>query len=289
MRRCLTVIACSAGAALLGARVASAQGNGHGHAFGHYKSTVSAAAHASAVAGDAGIAGTGVRNFGSWLDDASVMEVGSGFVSFGFGFFKTPVYREIDLPSIDSAIAIHPRVQVGMSVPYYRAMVAGSQAVRGFGDVYLNTKIQLREPTTTQAGFGLIPMIEVLSVAPVEGGSRVTWALPASVELQRDGWRFYGTGGYFSRGAMFGSGAVELEISERAWVNGTLSHSYSIRHDDLSAALGLSKARTDLNGGFTFAFRPDVAIYTSLGRTISARDDNSATFMFNAGVSLGFK
>ena len=64
---------------------------------------------------------------------------------------------------------------------------------------------------------------------------------------------------------------------------------YSIRHDDLSAALGLKKARTDLNGGFTFAVRPDVAIYTSVGRTISARDDNSATVTFNAGVSLGFK
>ena len=30
-------------------------------------------------------------------------------------------------------------------------------------------------------------------------------------------------------------------------------------------------------------------IYTSVGRTISARDSNSASVMFNAGVSLGFK
>jgi hypothetical protein len=44
-----------------------------------------------------------------------------------------------------------------------------------------------------------------------------------------------------------------------------------------------------VNGGVTFALRPDAAIYTSLGRTISARDDNSATLMFSAGLSLGFK
>ena len=279
----------AAGAVLLVAAPASAQGNGRGNAFGHYKSTVSAASNPSSAAAEPGIAGTGVRNFGSWLDDASVMEVGTGVVSVGFGLFKTPVYREVDLPTIDSSLAVHRRVQVGMSVPYYRASMAGSPVGRGFGDVYLNAKIQLREPTATRAGFGIIPMVEVLSVAPPDGGSRVTWALPASVELPRNGWRLYGAGGYFSRGAVFGSGAVEIELTDRTWANGTISHSYSLKRDDLSAALGLNTSRTDVNGGVTFALRPDIAIYSSLGRTISARDDNSATLMFNAGVSLGFK
>lgn len=271
------------------AATAAAQGNGRGNAFGHYKSTVSAAANPSVAEVGSTISGTGVRNFGSWLDDASIMDVGSGFVSFGFGLFKTPVYREIDLPTIDSGVAIHRRVQLGMSVPYYRATVPGNAAMHGFGDMYLSAKIQLREPTATRPGFGIIPMVEVLSVQPLDGSSRVTWALPASVELQRRGWRFYGTGGYFSRGAMFGSGAVEVELSDRTWLNGAISQSYSLRHDDLSAALGLNKARTDVNGGLTFAVRPDFAIYGSVGRTISARDDNSAIIIFSTGVSLGFR
>jgi hypothetical protein len=289
MRRDALVVIATAAVLLPGARVASAQGNGHGNAFGHYKGAVSAASAPSTAPAGSSISGTGVRNFGSWLDDASVMDVGSGFVSVGVGVWKTPVYREIDLPTIDSGFAIHRRVQVGMSVPYYRATVAGSPVARGFGDVYLSAKVQLREPAAGRAGFGIVPMIEVLSVAPPDGSSRLTWALPASVELQRRGWRVYGTGGYFSRGAVFGSGAVEVELSDRAWLNGTLSHSYSIHHDDLSAALGLKKARTDANGGVTLAVRPDVAVYANIGRTISARDDNSATFMFNTGVSLGFK
>ena len=289
-RRPLAVASAAAVAALLcDARIASAQGNGRGNAFGRYKSTVSASTNPSSAIADSSIAGTGVRNFGSWLDDASVMETGTGFVSFGFGLFKTPVYREVDLPTIDSGVAIHRRVQIGMSVPYYRANVAGAPVGRGFGDMYLSAKIQLREPSGTRAGFGLIPMVEVLSVAPLDGGSRVTWALPASIELQRQGWRVYGSAGYFSRGAMFASGAVDVELSTRTSVNGAISQSYSIHHDDLSAALGLNKARTDVNGGITFALRPDIAIYTSVGRTISARDDNSATFTFNTGVSLGFK
>ena len=199
MKRAGTVVACIAFALLLGPRPAAAQGNGHGNAFGHYKSTVSAASTPPPGSAGPSIAGTGVRNFGSWLDDASVMEVGTGFVSVGFGIWKTPVYREVDLPTIDSAVAVHRRVQIGMSVPYYRATVGG------------------------------------------------------------------------------------------AALNGTISHSYSIHHDDLSAALGLRKGRTDANGGVTYAIRPDIAIYSSVGRTISARDDNSATFVFNAGVSLAFK
>jgi hypothetical protein len=268
MRR-LIVTGVAAAVLVCEARPAAAQGNGRGNAFGHYKSTVSAATHPSSEIAGSSIPGTGVRNFGSWLDDASVMETGTGFVTFGFGLFRTPVYREIDLPTIDSGIAIHRRVQIGMSVPYYRANVAGAPAARGFGDMYLSAKIQLREPTGTRAGFGIIPMIEVLSVDPPDGSSRVTWALPASIELQRQGWRVYGTAGYFSRGA--------------------ISQSYSVHHDDLSAALGLHKARTDVNGGFTFALRPDAAVYASVGRTISARDDNSATLMFSAGLSLGFR
>ena len=289
MRANWFVASIGAAVVLLDASAATAQGNGRGNAFGHYKSTVSAGSNPSTSVAEGSIPGTGVRNFGSWIDDASVMDVGSGFVSIGLGIFKTPVYREVDLPTVDSGVAVHRRVQLGMSVPYYSGTVAGTPVGRGFGDVYLSAKIQLREPKGSRAGFGIIPMIEVLSVAPPDGGSRVNWALPASIELQRRGWRMYGTAGYFSRGAMFASGAAEVELSDRAWLNGTISQSYSVRHDDLSAALGLHKARTDVNGGVTFAVRPDVAVYTSLGRTISARDDNSATVVFNAGLSLGFR
>jgi hypothetical protein len=155
--------------------------------------------------------------------------------------------------------------------------------------VYLNAKMQLRAPAAGRTGFGLIPMIEVLSVAPPDGSSRVHWALPLSVERQGSGWRVMGTGGYFSRGALFGAGALEIELSKKAWLTGSLSHSYSTRQDDLSAALGLHKARTDVSGGLTFAVRPDIAVYGSLGRTISASDANSASLIASAGISFGLK
>ena len=58
-----------------------------------------------------------MRNFGAWLDDASMQDPGRGFVTLGMGLFKTPVYREVDLPTIDSGVGITPRLQVGMTVP----------------------------------------------------------------------------------------------------------------------------------------------------------------------------
>jgi hypothetical protein len=272
-----------AGAVLLAAPV-FAQGNGHGNAFGHYNTTVSASTHDGS---HGTLAGSGVRNFGSWLDDATVQDPGGGFVSIGVGVFRTPVYREVDLPSIDSGFGVTRRLQVGMSVPFYHGGVPGDPVTRGFGDVYLTAKYQLRPPSEHRAGFAVIPMVEVLSVPPPSGGSRVQWALPASVERQFTHWRTMASGGWFSRGAVFGAGAVELELGKRAWATGALSHSYSTRQDDLSTALGFHRSRTDLSGGVTYALRPAVAVYGSAGRTISARDDNSATFIFSAGVSFG--
>ena len=280
--------------ALLGLAVvshtAAAQGNGHGNGFGHSKNPVTPAASPPQVdAQGTPIAGTGVRNFGSWLDDASIQDPGKGYVSVGLSVYKTPAYREIDLPTIDSGFAVNRRLQVGMSVPYYYANASGDPVAHGFGDLYLNAKYQLRAPSAKRAGFALIPMVEVLSVAPPSGGSRVQWALPVSVERHFQHWRAMGTGGYFSRGSLFGAGAIEFELSKRAWATGALSHSYSTRRDDLSTALGFQRSRTDVSGGVTYAVRPDVSVYGSLGRTISAQDSTSATLTASFGVSFGLK
>jgi hypothetical protein len=270
-------------------RPVAAQGNGHGNAYGHYHSTTTSAASSQGGSNSTPIPGTGVRNFGSWLDDASMQDPGRGFFSMGFGLFKTPVYREVDLPSIDSGFAVNRRLQVGMTVPYYYANAPGGPVAHDFGDAYLNAKYQLRAPSRRRTGVAIIPMVEVLSVAPPSGGSRLHWALPVSVERQFRGWRAMATGGYFSRGALFGAGAFEKKMSKRTWATGSLSHSYSTHRDDLSTALGFHRARTDVSGGVNYALRPDVSVYGNLGRTISARDDNSASVILSAGVSFGLK
>ena len=283
-RRNLTFTLCAFAAASL---PAAAQGNGHANASGHYKSTVTASTR-DASSHPPTISGTGVRNFGSWLDDATVQDPGDAFVSLGFGFYKTPVFREIDAPSIDSGFGVTSRLQVGMSVPYYYATVPGDATVHGLGDMYLSAKYQLRPPSATKTGVAVIPILEVLSVTPLTG-SRVQFALPVSIERQFTHWRAMGSAGWFSRGAVFGAGAAEMELSDKLWLTTGLSWSYSTHDDPLSTALGFHRGRVDVSGGLTRALRPDVAIYANVGRTISARDDNSASFIFSTGVSFGLK
>lgn len=292
-KRCVGAL--TAVVSLCVAASAAAQGNGNGYGKNKNKppvsstsSSTSSASGPSAAAEFGGtIPGTGIRNFGAWLDDASMIAPGQGYVSFGFGFWKMPGYREIDVPTIDAGFGLHKRVQVGASMPFYHASEPGGPMTRGFGTMYLNAKIQLRDPAKGGPGFSVTPAIEVLSAAPL-GGDRVSVALPVSIELQRTGWRAYGSTGYFSRGALFASGAVEKSLTERAWITGSITHAYSMDPDPLSVALGLSQTHTDVNGGAAFIVRDGIAAFGSIGRTISKKDANSAELMLSAGVSFSF-
>ena len=295
---------------LLGVIPAAAQGNGRGNAHGHNKrpsggssssgsssptSSNSAGGSVEAPEGNIEAAvvspeGTGVRAFGSWLDDASMMNPGSGYASFAVSYWRMPGFTEVDVPTFDAGIGLTPRVQVGASVPVYHAGEPGGPVARGLGDLQLTSKIQLRDPSAGggQIGFALSPMVEVRSSAPAPGSSRYGWAVPVSMELQRTGWRVYGSTGYFSRGALFASGALEYALTERTWLTGTLSQSHSIKRDDLSEALGLAKVRTDVGGGVTMLVTETIAVFGSVGRTLSTQDANRTDLSLVGGLSMSF-
>jgi hypothetical protein len=274
----LVLLACSTVAAAQG------KGAGHGHGNGNGRITGPSAAGAPELQ----LAGTGIRNFGSWLDDASVLPNGDGSLALSFGYWRTPGYHEFDIPVIDGGLGVSRRVQFGFSVPYYHANEPGGPVARGLGDIYLNTKVQLRDPGDRQIGFAVIPIVELLSNAPAPGEPRVNWAIPGSVEFRVGNWRAYGTAGYFSRGAIFASGAVEVALSNRAWMTGSISRSHSIDRDDVSGSMGLSQSRTDVSGGGTIALTPAVYVFATIGRTISRRDANSATVMLTTGLAFSF-
>jgi hypothetical protein len=287
--------ACAIALVLLATAPAVAQGNGNAYGKNKNKPPVTSSSSSGAGASgpsagaefDGSIPGSGVRNFGAWLDDASVVTPGQGFMSVGFGLWKMPGYREFDMPTVDAGVGIHKRVQVGASMPFYHASEPGGPISRGMGTVYMNAKIQLREATKGRAGFSVTPAIEALSEAPV-GGSRFSWALPVNLEVMGDGWRAYGSTGYFSRGALFASGAFEKALSERAWLTGSITHAYSMDPDPLSVALGLAQTHTDVSAGASIVVRDGIAAFGSLGRTISKKDANSAELAISGGVSFSF-
>ena len=272
------------------------QGKGQGNAFGHAKSTASAAPAAvtAAAAGAPGVPSaeiTGVRNFASWLDDASIIEPGSGMMSLSAGYWRMAGFSEVDVPSFDVGIGIARRVQAGASVPVYHASAIGGPVSRGIGDMYLNAKVQLREPAAGRGGrlgVALVPLVQVLSAEPALGESRVSWGLPVAIEVQRSGWRMYGSTGYFSRGALFASGAIELPLGDRAWITGTLTQSHSTKADAGADALGLPSNRTDISGGVSWAAANRIALFGSLGRTLSRSHPTDTHLFVTGGVAVNF-
>lgn len=288
-----STLACLVVSVLALPALAAAQGNSaFGHSHNGSRVTAPSSTGSSSPSSSASVASGGpsvdVRNFGTWLDDASVMGPGSGFVTLGFAYWRGAEFREFDFPMIDSGVAIHQRVQVGMSFPYYYAGPPGEPVARGIGNVYMTTKVQLRDPSSQPVGFAVTPMLEVLDSAPLTGGSRVNWALPANVEFRREGWRAFGSGGYFSRGALFASGAVEAALSDQVSLTASLSQMYSTKADELTAALGLPRGQTDVTGGLTVALNPKVAVFGTIGHTISNREINAGTLNLSSGVSFNF-
>jgi hypothetical protein len=295
----LTFASVLAAAVLAWPALAAAQGNsGFGHSHNGSRVTAPSSAPSttstsqSSSAGSVSTEGTSygvdVRNFGTWLDDASIMGPGSGFVTIGFAYWRGSAFREFDVPMVDSGVAVHDRVQVGISFPYYYAGQPGGPMAKGLGNVYMTTKVQLRDPASHSVGFAVTPMLEVLDSAPLAGGSRVNWALPANLEFRREGWRAFGSGGYFSRGALFASAAIEAALSDRAWMVGSLSQSYSTRADELTTALALPRGQTDVTGGLTVALTSKMAAYGTIGHTISHREINAGTLNLTGGVSFNF-
>ena len=267
----------------------AAQGNGHGHAYGQLNTTTSAPSSGGAAQVQPGVS-AGVRNFGAWLDDASLMTPGAGSLTLSFGLYRSPLFHEFDAPVADGGIGLTRRVQFGFSVPYYHVNEPGGPVFRGVGDMYLSSKVQLREPSAEHhgLGFAVTPVIAVLSSDPTETGRRFNWAAPVSVELQRDGWRAFGSAGYFSQGSLFASGALEVAASDRVTITGTLTQSHSTIADDPAATLVLSRTRTDVSGSAAYMLKPGVAVFGYVGRTISKQDANAASVVVSGGVSFNF-
>lgn len=239
----------------------------------------------------ASIPGTGIRHFGSWLDDASFLPKGKGWTTIGIGYWRSIDGHQWDVPSIDAGVAIDRRIHVGISTPYSRSSYGDGYTSSGFGDTYLSAKVGLIDPDQDGNTFGLavVPVLEVLSSGSViEGDRRVHWAVPVTVERRFESFRVYGAGGYFSRGSVFGSGAVEIPVNDRIVTTAVLSHSRSLKDDPLSDAMQLSKSRFDLNGSVMYVVSPLVTAFGTLGRTLSRTDANASTLAVSGGVSFGF-
>jgi hypothetical protein len=225
---------------------------------------------------------TGSRQFGSWLDDASV--VGEGQAWTALYWFRAG--HENDFPIVDATLGFAERAQIGMTVPFYRVYTPGGTVASGVGDVYLNAKVMLVDASANTSGFGLAvtPVVEIQG-DPVPGEARASWATPVSFELRREGYRVFGTGGYFSRGALIGGGAIEAPFTTHLVVTGALTFSRSVKEDELSDLLGVPRNRADLTAVAAYFVKPTIAVYAGTGRTLSGHP-TATTLLLTGGLSI---
>jgi hypothetical protein len=258
---------------------------GRGKALGRLKS-------GTPTAGTVAVAATTVPTssiqFGSWLDDASVLPPGEAWTALSFGYFRAAGHRQTGFPMLDASLGVARRVTLGVTVPYYRLHLPDGTGGGALGDIYVSSKIMLIDTARSSHGFGVAvsPMLEALA-EPEPNGNRYSWAAPVSVEWRADDYRVFGSAGFFSRGVFFSSGALEIPLTDRVAITGALTAARSLDTSPEEKALAISRNRTDISGVAAYFLTPSIGVFGGVGRTLGS-DPFGTSFMLVSGVSMTF-
>lgn len=263
---------------------ANAQGKGNGRAKVKGGSGPVTSGSAAPASSGSGIA---IRQFGAWLDDVSLLAPGDAWTSITFGHYRSFAGSQTDFPVVDAGFGITRRTQFGLTVPYYHARFNDGTSGGGFGDVFLSGKVLLVEPRDRSIGLAISPVVE-FSQDPVAGQSSVGWGAPIDIEAKLPGFRVFGSTGYFSRGAIFAAGALEIPVGDRVVATGGLTMMRSTNESPAADAIGLSKGRSDVTGSAAYFLSPSIALFASTGRTIGSGDGTGTNFMLTGGVSISY-
>jgi hypothetical protein len=266
--------------------VAPANAQGKGNSRGKVKSGSGPVTSGSAAPASSG-SGIAIRQFGAWLDDASLLAPGDAWTSITIGHYRSFAGSQTDFPVVDAGFGITRRAQFGLTVPYYHARFNDGTSVGGFGDVFLSGKVLLVEARERSIGLAVSPVLE-FSQDPLPGQSSVSWGAPLDIEARLPGFRVFGSTGYFSRGAVFAAGALEIPVGDRLVATGGLTMMRSTNESPAADAIGLSKSRSDITGSAAYFLAPSIALFASTGRTIGNADGTGTNFMLNGGVSFSF-
>ena len=269
---------------------AFAQGKSQGKGNGHASSPPSR----NVLAPPVEIAPAGGGAPFAWVDDATVLDPGAGSIGFAVVRFDGADVSEVDVPVVEAALGLAPRVQLAVTVPRVVAGVDDGSAAGGVGTTFVAAKVSVLDDPKRHFKIAVSPTLEILGAAVAaslnEGERRAQVGLPVSAEIDRGPLRVYGTGGFFSSGVRFAGAGAAMQASPHAIVS--LGFSRSWRPADVSDADGsiltAGSDRTEISGGIGYIVMPRVAVFASIGRTIATLDENGAGTTVSGGVSFSF-
>lgn len=225
------------------------------------------------------------RSFGVWLDDATLVSPGAAWITLAATGWSAPSGHGVDAPSFGLAAGLNSRAQLSITVPYSRVSTPDASATsKGLGDLYAGIKLLVVDRTQHRVGVSFAPTLEVLSA--ISANRRTGVVLPISIEGGTDTTRVYGSTGYFSRGAVFVSGAIERHVSAKVALTGALTQSWSTADAAATDALGLRGTRTDASGAVAAFLTPAFAVYASAGRTLSPIEYDGSRYVLSAGLAF---
>jgi hypothetical protein len=240
---------------------------------------------------DGAASSTRIRSFGSWLDDASTLAPGEMWVTLSGQRWASPAFDGVDLPVADVSVGVGSRVHAFATLPVTRYGYPGTPRVRELGDLYVGTKIGLRNADTSRVGLSVSPALEIVgSDSMIDNGlPRVSLVVPVNLEVRHTGGRVYGSAGFFTRGAWFVGAALERQLSSSLVATGAMSLMGSAKDTALSGEYGLHNQRVDASGALAWIPAPTVVLFAGVGRTLSAMDLDATRYAFSFGASLNVR
>lgn len=221
------------------------------------------------------------------MDDASLLEPGSVSIAMSVVRWQGADVSEVDVPVVDAAIGVTPRVHLTATVPRVLGGTDEFGAVGGVGTSYFSAKIAALADPRRGIKVSVAPTIEVLGHGVVQpaadGEHRTHFGLPVSVELDRGPARLYGGGGYFTRGVWFTGAGAGARVGGKVFVSTGLSVSWRTSDDATPLA---DRDRKELTVSASYALTPQIGVYGAVARTITTLDENGAGTSLVGGVSF---
>lgn len=226
----------------------------------------------------------------AWVDDATLLDPGAVALSVSAVRWSGSDLSEVDVPIVNAALGLAPRVQLAASVPRTLGSADPTGASGGVGTSFFSAKVQLLDDRARHVKVAVAPTMQVLgagvvaALGPDEG--RVRWGLPVSAEISSGALRLYGGGGYFAPGLWFTGAAVGVQTTPKLTINAGISRAWR-GADGLAIPLS-DRDRKEITGGAAYALSPHVAAFGSVGRTVATLDENGAGTTVSGGLSVWF-
>jgi hypothetical protein len=117
----------------------------------------------------------------------------------------------------------------------------------------------------------------------------VHFVLPVNFEIRRGPVRWYGSAGYFSRGAFFTGGAIEWSGLRGMSVTASMTDSRSVHHDPSLDALSIPDRRVDVSGGAAYPVANLFSAFVNVARSVSGGAASANPVVVSGGLTFWFR